>query len=160
MITEELKNRYKSMTLPELDSSLFMCCSNGYINSVKYLLTSPELKIHPDIHTGSDDILIHACINGQLEIVQYLLTSPDLEEYCDIHNQNDRALIGACRFGKLDVVRYLVFDYKMKSTKHIEKYLNDDDEHNVIDMFKKQKFENKLQSNLKNNDNVNYKIKI
>jgi ankyrin repeat protein len=48
-------------------------CMNGQLEVVKYLLTSPDLKEHADIHAEDDWGFRWACENGQLEIVKFLI---------------------------------------------------------------------------------------
>ena len=64
-------------------------CRRGFLEIVKYLLTSPEVKHHADIHRYSDEPIKSACIFGHLDIVKYLLESPDLEDHANIYAEID-----------------------------------------------------------------------
>jgi ankyrin repeat protein len=111
MKNESFYSKYKSSTQKQLNSAFCQACSNGNLDEVKYLLTSPELKEHAEIHYYEDDALAEACWNGHLEIVKYLLTSPDLKEHSNLNdheNNNCDGLLNACGAGHLEIVKYLL----------------------------------------------------
>lgn len=83
-------------------------CQNGHLDIVRYLLTSPDIKKHADIHANGDKGFELACKEGRLNIIHYLLTSPELTEHIDIHANGDHGFVMACKFGHLDIVRYLL----------------------------------------------------
>mgnify|MGYP003415881926 CR=1 FL=1 len=70
-----------------INKELIEACKNGDLDKVRYVLTSPELSVHADIHASvseeSDDNdfikhlaeepLFQAAKNGHLSIVKYLL---------------------------------------------------------------------------------------
>lgn len=83
-------------------------CNDGDLDQVRYWLTSPDLSIQADIHSGSDLGFKIACKHGHISVVQYLLTSPELTEHVDIHTEQDYGFRWACIQGHLDIVRYFL----------------------------------------------------
>ena len=96
MINQKLKEKYKKLNQEELNDQFIDSCAYGYLEVVKYLLTSPELKEHADIHAQDDFGFSWACRYGRLEVVKYLLTSTELTEHADIHAQDDLGFRLAC----------------------------------------------------------------
>jgi ankyrin repeat protein len=110
---------FKDKSVPELNTTLIKACLDGEFEKVKYLLTSPELKLHAQAqcHDGDYDLsfpLKQAAFNGNFEIVKYLLTSSDLKEHADIHFENDDAFYMACIRGHLDIVTYMLTSPELK----------------------------------------------
>ncbi len=117
-----LYNQFKDLTQTELNDQFLNACKDGSLDKVKYLLTSPDLKYHANIHsyddyydpeienspTPQDEGLINACFCGHLDIVKYLLTSSELSEHVDINTGTGSPLVNACYKGHLDVVKYLL----------------------------------------------------
>ena len=122
MINQELKEQYKKLNKQKLNEQFIDACRDGHLELVKYLLTSPELKKHANIHAADDLGFICACEQGQLEVVKYLLASPELTEHADIHTGNDEGFRGACYEGRLEVVKYLIIDMNIDKTNYIETY--------------------------------------
>ena len=80
MINTKDKNKYKTLTPKQLNKVFIDSCENGYLEVVKYLLTSPDLKEHADIHARSDDGFRSACRNGHLEVIKYLIIDMNIEK--------------------------------------------------------------------------------
>ena len=125
MINQELKEKYKKLNQEELNKQFTNACKNDDLDIVKFLLTSPELTEHADIHALNDEGFIWACVQGHLEVVKYLLTSPELTEHADIHAKDDDGFIWACRYGHLEVVQYLLTSAEL--TEHADIHAKDDD---------------------------------
>ena len=163
MINTKDKNKYKTLTLKQLNEVFIDSCENGYLEVVKYLLTSPDLKEHADIHANNDYGFRLACQNGHLEIVKYLLTSADLKEHADIHAQDDNGFRWACEKGHLEIVKFLILDMSIEKTKHIEDYLNKNQDNKcvkeAIELFKIRDFNQKLNNDLEHKEKQN-KLKI
>ena len=165
MITKKQKQKYQQMTKNQLNKELNNVCISGNLEIVRYLLTSPDLKEHADIHTNDTDTsLQYASAFGHLGLVKYLLTSPDLKEYGHIHSENDKLFISACSDKNKKMLEYFIFDYMIEKTEHIENHLIEHDYKNdyedILMMFEKRDLEEKLQKKLQN-DNINYhKMKI
>ena len=108
-------------------------------------------------------VFIDSCAYGHLEIVKYLLTSADLKEHADIHADNDYGFRLACANGQLEIVKYLILDMSIEKTKHIEDYLNKNQDNNcvkeAIELFKIREFNQKLNANLEHKEKKN-KLKI
>ena len=163
MINTKDNNKYKTLTQKQLNKVFIDSCENGHLEVVKYLLTSPELTEHADIHAQDDLGFRLACANGHLEIVKYLLTSADLKEHANIHAQDDLGFRWACFYGHLELVKYLILDMSIEKTKHIEDYLNKNQDNKcvkeAIELFKIREFNQKLNANLEHKEKKN-KLKI
>ena len=116
--------KYSFLELNFINDGFSWACNNGHLEVVKYLLTSPDLKEHADIHADNDKGFRGACDKGHLEVVKYLLTSPYLKEYADIHAQDDYGFRWACSNRHLEVVKYLLTTPELKE--HVNIHANDD----------------------------------
>lgn len=160
MITEEQKLEFNNMDKELLNINLRDACFHGHLDIVKYLLTSPDLKKHANIHENNDWPLQRACRYGNLEVVKYLLTSPDLTEYANIHEDNDLAFKDACYKKYLEIVKYLIFDYKIDQTVSIRGFLILENRKEILDMFDKRDLQDKLSKELNNNNIIEKRTKI
>ena len=124
MINQELKEKYKKLNKEELNDQFIDVCESGRLEVVKYLLTSPELKEHANVHAKDDGGFKSACRYGNLEVVKYLLTSAELTEHADIHAENDDGFICACDRGHLEVVKYLLTSAEL--TEHADIHAEND----------------------------------
>lgn len=79
----------------------------GYIDIIKFFLSSPLLKSNIDIHFNNDYPFRIACENNNLEMVQYYLTSPDLKEHADPYAYDHYGFRYACSNHHMDVIKYL-----------------------------------------------------
>ena len=110
-----------------------------------------------------NEVFIDSCEKGHLEVVKYLLTSPNLKEHADIHADNDSGFRWACSDGQLEVVKFLILDMSIEKTKHIEDYLNKNQDNKcvkeAIELFKIREFNQKLNANLEHKEKKN-KLKV
>lgn len=104
-----MKMRYSQ---DELNTRLILACQGDDLSKMKYLLTSPKLERHADVHAENDMVLRVACRNGALETVKYLLTSPEMEG--QFANKDFPGLAQACDYGCLDIVKYLLASPELK----------------------------------------------
>ena len=106
-----------------------------------------------------NEVFIDSCENGYLEVVKYLLTSPNLKEHADIHADNDSGFSLACANGQLEIVKFLILDMSIEKTKHIEDYLNKNQDNKcvkeAIELFKIREFNQKLNANLEHKEKQN-----
>ena len=124
MINQELKEKYKKLNQEELNDQFIDACQNDDLDIVQFLLTSPELTEHANIHAENDEGFRSACRCSHLEVIKYLLTSPELTEHADIHAHNDEGFILACENGHLEVVKYLLTSAEL--TEHADIHYQDD----------------------------------
>ena len=97
-----------------LDEGLCRSTSKG-MNVMRYLLTSPDLPLHADIHENADRPLRLAIKRGTFEQVEYLCSSPELKDHAIIKgNGNESAFIEACSEGTIECVRFLLTSSKLK----------------------------------------------
>lgn len=82
---------------------------------MKFLLASPEIKEHADIHSNDDSIFRTACIRGNLEFVKYLLTSPELSEHANLHAMSDDGFASAWALNHLELMKYLLHSHDLKT---------------------------------------------
>ena len=80
MIDQELKEKYKKLNKKKLNKQFIDGCKNDDLDIVKYLLTSPELTEHADIHARSDEGFMWACYESRLEVIKYLIIDMSIDK--------------------------------------------------------------------------------
>jgi len=118
----ELYEKFKNGSQSSYNLHFTKACLEGDLEVVKYLLTSPDLKEHADIHTRDDQGFIYACEKRNFELIKYLLTSPELKEHANIHTKDDLALLYATSEGRIDIVKFLTSSPDLKE--HIDIHLD------------------------------------
>jgi hypothetical protein len=113
-------DKFNDLSQEELNKELESACKKNDLDAIKYLLTSPELKIHADIHSGRNAVFRIACVYGHLDIVRYLLTDKNLKEKIDIHIDDDIGLALAASYGELKIVKYLLTSPELKEHANIQ----------------------------------------
>jgi len=75
-------SRFKNATQKQLDECFIDACTFQRFDEIKYLLTSPELKIHADVHTLEDIGFAHLSGDkpGGKEIIEYLIFEYNIEK--------------------------------------------------------------------------------
>jgi elongation factor P--beta-lysine ligase len=157
--------KYSHLSKDELNGNLIASCKNGDLDAVKYLLTSPELKLHADIFCQDYYCLITAAWSNHFEIVKYLLTSPDLTYKANIHANEDRVFKVSLSHENKDLMMFLIHDMNIQKTKHIKKalkYLDPKDKETILKNFKTRDFSKQLNAELDLSlmSNNNKKLKI
>lgn len=121
-----MKNFYEEFgkeSKDNLDDAFIWACLQGQLAKIKYLLTSPELKTHADIHTESDHGLMLALRNNHFDIVKYLLASKELTEHANIYNNDLKPFRYACTYSNNEILEYLILDYKVVHSQEVKDYL-------------------------------------
>jgi ankyrin repeat protein len=120
----ELYEAYKDLHQDELNKSLLQACKHGWLDKVKYLLTSPELSNHADINVKYMNIhsypFISAAKEGHLDIVKYLINDDSLKDKLDIKTNEGAAFGYACYQGQLHVAQYLLSNSIYRSQINLE----------------------------------------
>lgn len=184
---EHIKNYLKTSYLSQEDINHFfyLACNNGKYSLVEYLLTSPELSIHADIHYN-DDCVIH-CVteHGYSVLVKYLLTSPNLKEHIYIEKYLDDIFENSLEnlfnekedyYGYhqkctivlnedvLDTLNYLIYEYRISPTENIINLLKKFNNDGIFDGAFQQLNNNLLYSDLSRKLNeesfIDKKIKV
>jgi hypothetical protein len=100
---ENKKLRYLTI---DVDSLVRDTCSDGHLNVVEYLLTSPDTKEFHHINwTKSLETASH---RGKVDIVDFFLTSPKYESCINEDIVNKYVLKPACELLEFDVVNYII----------------------------------------------------
>ena len=112
---------YNDLPLLEMKNELMINASTSYNRSpikaqsfIKYLLSSPKLKVHADIHYMKDKLLIDAINSDNEKFIKYLLSSPKLKEHADIQARNNALFLLACEKSDVDFLQYLLESKKLK----------------------------------------------
>lgn len=113
-MSKEFYERYKDSSQTVLNLKFTSLCLNGNLKEIAYILSSPELKVHADIHARDDIGFIYACQTQNFPLIKYLLSSPDLKEHANINAKDDLALAYVCSSGNLDIVKYLLTSTDLK----------------------------------------------
>lgn len=116
---ENLYYDFTKLNKDDLSSWLDQACQEGDLSLVRYLLTSNELKIKPNVHGAveftnhqgtyyDEQPLYYAVSNNRIEIVKYLLTSKELKEHANIRYSHDHLLVVAARHGHIEMLDFLL----------------------------------------------------
>ena len=85
---------------------LHFACSNGHLNTVKYLII--EGHCNPSCRNKYGETSLHyACINGHLNIVQYLIEEEHCDPSCEFNN-GETLLHYGCLRNHTHIVQYLL----------------------------------------------------
>lgn len=154
------KEDYINLTNKKIEEKFIKYCNSGHLDIVKYLLTSPDLKEHVDIHACNDGGFQWACLNGHLDIVQYLLTSPELKDHVNIHTAKDYGFQWSGINNHFNIIQYLILDMNIKKTKDIQEYLKEYPNEQIENMFKLRDLNKKLEKELVSDKINNKKMKV
>jgi len=98
-----------------IDGLLSTLCYYGYIETIKWLLTSEKINIH----ANSDLAFRASCHGGFIEVAKMLLEiSEKNKTIINIHACDEDAFVGSCRYGKIEVAKWLI-EISKKSGKMI-----------------------------------------
>jgi ankyrin repeat protein len=101
----EWKNNFNPL---QVNEELIFGCGNDRLDIVKYVLTSPELKIHANVNWEIDSPLRIACGRGHIQIIDYLLNSPDLKFHASHELARLSIIEKAAYDGQLNVLKYFL----------------------------------------------------
>lgn len=156
---ETLYGRFGKCSQSALNQSLYNAHT---LDEVRYLLTSPELKKHANIHAVIHNYTIfeHACGVGNLNIVKYLLSSKELTVHANLHSNNDCAIVNACRNGHLDIMAYFIFDLNIEKSASIKECIDNNPPKGINELFETREMQQELDKSLTLNTVRARKIKI
>lgn len=104
MNNNKLFEKYGELSLQELSQELYESASQGNLEELKYILTSPELKLHPAIHFAEDSALVVASSNGHIPILEYILNIPYYREQA----LTNHSLLKAFLHNQLETAKFLL----------------------------------------------------
>jgi hypothetical protein len=103
-----------------LDHYFTEACSRGDLNVVKFLLASPELKNHANIHTSNDLGIYFACKIKDKELVNYLLSSEDIKENITAEIAINKAYF----YRDNSIINFLIYEVKIPKNNSMDLYLH------------------------------------
>ncbi len=71
---------YKNITQSELNLSLISACKKGNLNKVVFLLTSPELIDHANLHCSLDSPFRYANKSKHMDIIRFFIIDMNIEK--------------------------------------------------------------------------------
>jgi hypothetical protein len=152
-----LNINYQLYNQQQLNNTFPSACACGDLEQIKYLLTSPDLHIHADIHIENDYGFHIACQLANFELITYLLSSEELPQQINI--KNNFAVLRSEHFGfNLKTIQFLIFDLNIPIPEDINYDALYPSE--VIRLFHLRTLQQNLNNNLKPTDNNNNIIKI
>jgi hypothetical protein len=129
------KEHLDGLSQSKLDQHLIEACFVNDFESVKYLLTSPELNNHASIKGWDEEAFIVACRQNNIELVDYMLRSPELKEHANVHTWRDMVFKEACHSKDIELLNYLIFDFKIDKTEAIAAYLGKHELNQISKLF-------------------------
>ena len=122
MINTKDKNKYKTLTPEQLNKVFINSCQKGHLEIVKYLLTSPDLKEHANIHAQDDSGFRLACFDGHLEVVKYLILDMSIEKTKTIEDYLNENQDNKCVKEAIELFKIREFNQKLNNDlEHKEK---------------------------------------
>lgn len=128
-INQEDINYYKKLkTQVQLDEELFYECREGNLEAIQYLLTSHDLKIHPNIKSETDNgynVLDLVLMNGHFHILKYLLLDEELKisEYnppIRYDNIYEGVLEDIAEIGNVELLNFVIKEFPLFTQKAVE----------------------------------------
>lgn len=84
---------------------LKVCCQNGFIELVKYLLTSPDLTIHSDIYADNCSAFKKAYNHRKMDLINYLVFDYKIEKTQAIMQFLERKFVDTSDLNKIFLTR-------------------------------------------------------
>jgi hypothetical protein len=104
-----MKNYIKAeLSEEKLNKEVNKAVQSNDLEYVKYLFSSPELKIHANPNANENRCFELACGYGHLEIVDYLINSPDVNFDTPRKNIIHNGIIFAVTHNKIDLLDYFL----------------------------------------------------
>lgn len=82
---------YKDKPQDVLNANFLHACLHQDIPKMDYLLSSPDLSIHADIHVADDYAFITACTLNHQNVISYLIMNKNIEYTSTIENYIEEA---------------------------------------------------------------------
>jgi hypothetical protein len=124
----KLHLKFKDMSNQKLDDVIIDACKHGEIDTIKYLLTSPQLIYHPSI---TNNLIDFTCIFDQVDALKLLLNlnkeiniQADIEKPFDAFSGRNNFFGYAYNNFSENIIKYFIFDLKINKIDWIENYKN------------------------------------
>lgn len=119
---------FKIFNEPQSVVNDFLCkaIDAGAFEVMRYLLTSPEMLVKPDIHDKGEKPLFRSFVQKDLKFVEYLCSSPELTDHSNYvqftvaGESVSYPFLTACAEGTVDLVRFFLTSPKLKMHVPIE----------------------------------------
>ena len=143
LLTDTKVNEYVDVSSYN-DEAFLNACSGNHVDISKYLLTSHEFKNNVDIKKCINSAIFHCCIDGAANTLDYILHLPEAQEHINIHFNDDSPFICAIEERHMHVVQYLIFEYNIRQTENIKRYLRQYDFKEIEKWFEVKELNNEL----------------
>lgn len=161
---EQLK--VKNFTQEQIDQEFVKAAIQGDTTLVKYLCTSPDVPLKPNIHTQEDKAFEMACLTSNVSMVKFLLSLPNFKEGAFIDKDNNNlfknvalnSMGGPLQSQYLDILNIFIFDYQIEETETITKFI--EPLSFVKNMFSARKLNNSLETNQEIKKEINSRHKV
>lgn len=157
---DNLVKNYLELNQHQLNQALLISCKSGDLDSVRVLLTSPDLPIHADIHYRDDEALHTSYRSKHIEITKYLLASPELKEHANVESKLSNIFCYPYSQNDMEFLQYLIFDFNIQKTEYMKQYLDAYKSEEVENMFKIRDLNKDLEKVLSSDKVIQKKIKI
>jgi ankyrin repeat protein len=107
-------DRFKNLSMDDLNKELVQACKLGYLDAVKYLIESDQLKQnanffdYAEYDSSISGLLMEVAFNEDLDILQYLYTSTPLKDSNALDYYLSNSLHQTCAFDKIEAVKFLL----------------------------------------------------
>lgn len=108
----------------ELNEELIESMSSNDIDRVKFLLSSPDLKEHADIHYLRDEVFRMLCINRDLSMLHYLICDLNIERTNKIDEHLESYKISYKYSGSTDCVAFIEYAQDLFDKRELKEQIN------------------------------------
>lgn len=133
MDNSELYEKYKDLPRDALDLKLITACYNGNMDEIRYLLTSPDLEEHADLHYANDKATMIAIAEQNTDILKYFIFELNIERSYFIEFYMNMLLVNPNVAKKVEIVK------EMFEKRTLNEQLNKELDSDIISQTTKKK---------------------